>query len=307
MADSLSGVDLFVTTVEAGTYSLAADRLGITRSAVGKGIARLEQRLGVQLFHRSSRSQTLTDEGSLFLRHCMRALEEMNAAEAALEGGRGKVYGRLRISMPALFGHLCVAPILLKVANEHEELALDLSFSDRSVDLFEEGYDLAIRVGVLPDSKALSARSLGEHGMTFSASEAYLQEHGVPHTLEDLKHHHGVIYTRRDHAVDWQVLVNNQLKAIRPSTRLQMDDMRAVADAAIAGFGIAWLPDWLAHIHFNHGDLVEVLPDELSKSYEISAIWPSSPHVPRKTRVVVAALMQDLPKRLAAMGRQFSV
>jgi len=299
MADSLSGVDLFVTVVEAGSFSHAAERLGITRSAVGKGIARLEHRLGVQLFHRAARTQVLTDEGTLFFRHCLRALEEVRAGEAALESGRGVVHGRLRISMPVLFGHLCIAPILLELAREQTGLMLDMSFSDRKVDLVEEGFDLVIRNGRIPESSEFTARQLGEHGMTFCASPSYLQEHGAPACLETLQHHQGIAYARQGKVFDWQVQVNGQLQAIRPNARLQMDDMRAVADAAIAGFGIAWIPSWLAYGHIANKELVEVLPQEKSAVYGINAIWPHTPHLPLKTRIVVDELEQKLPERLA--------
>lgn len=302
MADSLSGIDLFVTVVEAGSFSLAAERLDITRSAVGKGIVRLEQRLGVQLFHRTSRTQSLTDEGVLFFRHCLRALEEVRAGEAALESGRWVVQGRLRISMPVLFGHLYIAPILLELARVHSGLTLDLSFSDRTVDLVEEGFDLVVRNGTIPQTNELATRQLGVHGMTFCASPAYLQGHGMPTCLEELCDHQAIAYTSKGKIFDWQVQVKDKLQVVRPNARLQMDDMRAVADAAIAGFGIAWIPTWLAQGHIKQGELLEVLPQEQGVVYAISAIWPHTPHLPMKTKIVVEELAQKLPERLATLA-----
>lgn len=147
MANSFNGLDLFASVVEAGSFAQAAERLHLTRSAVGKGIARLEQRLGVQLFHRTTRSQSLTEEGALFHRHCLRALEEVRLGEAALASNKLTLNGSLKVSMPVLFGQLCVAPLLLELAQAHPGLALSLSFSDRKVDLVEEGLDLVIRNG----------------------------------------------------------------------------------------------------------------------------------------------------------------
>lgn len=300
MAGSLSGIDVFVAVAEAGSFARAAEGLHLTRSAVGKSVARLEQRLGVLLFHRTTRSQSLTEEGTLFYRHCLRALDEVRTGEAALESGKWSVSGRLRVSMPVLFGHLCIAPILLELAREHPGLALELSFSDRVVDLVEEGLDLVIRNGVPPDSGDLAARRLGEHRMVFCAAPSYLQSHGEPVTLQDLQQHDGLAYMRQGRVHDWQVLVDGQVQAIRPKARLQMDDLRAIADAAMAGFGIAWLPSWLARRHLEHGELREVLPVQPSVSYAINALWPYTVHLPLKTRLAVDELVQKLPARLAA-------
>lgn len=145
--EQLKGISIFVETVEAGGFSAAADRLHLTRSAVGKTIARLEQRLGVRLFNRTTRMQSLTEEGRFFYERCLRAVEEIRLGEAMLESGRHSVRGRLRISMPVLFGRLCIAPILENLLDEHPELELDLSFNDRIVDLLEDGFDLVIRNG----------------------------------------------------------------------------------------------------------------------------------------------------------------
>ena len=185
MANTLNGIDLFATVVEAGSFAQAAERLHLTRSAVGKGVARLELRLGVQLFHRTTRSQSLTEEGALFYRHCLRALEEVRLGETALASNKLTLNGRLKVSMPVLFGQQCVAPILLALAKAHPGLALELSFSDRKVDLVEEGMDLVIRNAEPPDSLDLAARRLGEHGMTLCASPAYLAERGDPVTLAE--------------------------------------------------------------------------------------------------------------------------
>lgn len=299
MTNSLSGIDVFVAVAEAGSFAQAAEGLHLTRSAVGKRIARLEQRLGVPLFHRTTRSQSLTDEGSLFYEHCQRALAEVRTGEAALESGKGHVSGTLRVSMPVLFGHLCVAPILLELAREHPGLTLEMSFNDRMTDLVEEGLDLVIRNGVPPDSGDLAARRLGEHGMVFCASPSYLQSHGEPDTPEALQHHEGVAYTRQGRVLDWQLRAEGRTQAIRPNARLQMDDLRGVADAAAAGFGIAWLPTWLAREPLERGELRKVLPDRASVMYPINALWPYTPHLSLKTRLAVDELVKKLPARLA--------
>jgi DNA-binding transcriptional LysR family regulator len=163
VSDRLNGVSVFVEAVEAGGFSAAALRLNLSRSAVGKTIARLEGRLGVRLFHRTTRSQSLTDDGQAFYERCLRALEEIRAGEAMLESGQQEATGRLRVSMPVQFGRRCVAPILSHLAEKHPRLELDLNFSDRLVDLLEDGFDLAIRTGPLDQSAGLMTRRIAYH------------------------------------------------------------------------------------------------------------------------------------------------
>jgi DNA-binding transcriptional LysR family regulator len=172
-----------VAAVEAGSFAQAAVRLHLSRSAVGKSIARLEQRLGVRLFQRTTRSQRLTDNGALFYERCLRALEEIRSAESLLETGKQQVSGRLRVAMPVLFGRQCVAPLLITLAQEHPGLELEMSFSDRVVDLVEEGFDMAVRNGTLADSTVLAARKLGEHQMVLCAAPDYLMKKAIQKPL----------------------------------------------------------------------------------------------------------------------------
>ena len=184
--EQLKGISIFVQTAEAGGFSAAAERLHLTRSAVSKTIARLEQRLGVRLFNRTTRTQSLTDEGRFFYERCLRAIEEIRIGEAQLESGRREVRGRLRVSMPVLFGRQCAAPILTRLLDDHPDLELDFSFSDRIVDLLEDGFDLAVRNGPLKDNPDLMARAIAGQSMTVCASPAYLEKYGAPQTLEEL-------------------------------------------------------------------------------------------------------------------------
>lgn len=302
MTNTLNGIDLFATVVEAGSFAQAAERLHLTRSAVGKGVARLELRLGVQLFHRTTRSQSLTEEGALFYRHCLRALEEVRLGEAALASNKLTLNGRLKVSMPVLFGQQCVAPILLALAKAHPGLALELSFSDRKVDLVEEGMDLVIRNAEPPDSLDLAARRLGEHGMTLCASPAYLAERGEPVTLAELSDHECIAYLRQGRVLSWWWQEAEAWREVQPRGRLQMDDLNAITQAAIAGFGLAWLPTWLARSHLERGELREVLGALKGRSYPINALWPHSPHLPLKTRMAIDWLASRLPEQLASVN-----
>ena len=152
MRSDLNAIPVFVAVVECGNFAQAAEKLNVTRSAVGKTISRLEQRLGVALFQRTTRRQALTEEGEVFYLQSRRALDNLRDAENEIQRGKTQVQGRLRISLPVLFGQRCVAPILFPLSQRYPELKLELSFSDRQVNLFEEGFDMAIRIGALSDS-----------------------------------------------------------------------------------------------------------------------------------------------------------
>ncbi|WP_025119909.1 MULTISPECIES: LysR family transcriptional regulator [unclassified Serratia (in: enterobacteria)] len=299
MNDRLSGISVLVSVVEAGSFALAASRLHLSRSAVGKTIARLEQRLGVRLFHRTTRSLSLTDDGVLFYEHCLRALEEIRIAESLLESGKQQVSGRLRVSMPVLVGRMYIAPVLTALAREHPGLELDLSFSDRVVNLIEEGFDLAIRNGALPDSAGLVARKLGDNRMTLCASPEYLARCGTPDNVEDLARHDAICY-RYAHAIrSWLIpQADGTTREVMLKTRLLMDDLQAVADAAVAGFGIAWLPCWLIREPLMQGQLQPVLGTVPGEAFEMHAVWPLTPHLPLKVRLAVDALVNQLPVRM---------
>src|SRR5512138_1076673 len=184
MSERLNNIDMFVHAVEAGSFAQAAARLRVTRSAVAKGVARLEQRLGTRLFNRTTRSQSLTEEGHAYYERCVRALAELDAAEAEFDARRSEPSGCLRVSVPVLFGRRCVAPLLLQLANEHRALSVEMSFSDRFVDLVDENFDLAVRIGSLSDSATLAARRLGEQRMGICAAPSYLAKRGMPASAE---------------------------------------------------------------------------------------------------------------------------
>ncbi len=297
--DRLSGVAVFVQAAESGSFAEAAARLELSRSAVAKAIARLEQRLGVRLFHRTTRRQALTEDGQAYYERCVRALAELDAAEAALDSGRREPRGRLRISMPVVFGRHCVAPVLRALAMRHPALELDLSFSDRVAHLVEEGFDLAVRLGPLADSTSLAARRLGVQHMGIGAAPGYLEARGRPRTVAELDGHAGIAYLRGGRDADW-TLVDEQGRPCRPriDVRLWLDDLQAIADAAIAGIGLAWLPCWMLARYMRSGELELVLDHSHSLPREIYAVWPHSHYLPSKTRAAIDALVAQIPPLL---------
>ena len=281
------GVELFLQIVESGNLTEAAERLNLTRSAVGKGLARLEARLGTCLLQRSTRRQRLTEDGQAYYEHCLRALAELEAAESVLESGRQQPRGRLRVSVPLAFGHHYAAPALWALLDRYPELEIDLCFSDRMIDLVQEGFDMAVRIGPLPDTDRLSARRLGQQVMGLAASPAYLQRKGAIGSIEDLAAHRGIAYR------------SNTAQRSRLASPLILDDLQAVADAAIAGVGLAWLPSWLIAHYVLRGQLQAVLPEYREQPAPIHVIWPTAAHMPAKTRCAIDALVAGTPSCLA--------
>ncbi|AZE82454.1 Transcriptional regulator, LysR family [Pseudomonas orientalis] len=281
------GVELFLQVVESGSLSAAAERLNLTRSAVGKGLARLEARLGTCLLQRSTRRQRLTEDGQAYYEHCLRALAQLEAAESVLESGRRQPRGRLRASLPLAFGHHYAAPALWGLMERYPNLEIDICFSDRMIDLAQEGFDIAVRIGPLPDTDRLSARRLGEQVMGLTASPAYLQRRERIERIEDLAEHRGIAYR------------SNTAHRSRLVTPLVLDDLQAVADAAIAGVGLAWLPSWLIAHYALRGQLEAVLPGYREQPAPIHVIWPTAPHMPAKTRCAIDALVAATPSCLA--------
>jgi DNA-binding transcriptional LysR family regulator len=268
---------------------------------VGKSIARLEARLETRLFHRTTRRQSLTDDGQVFYERCVRALAELESAEAALDSGRRAPTGRLRVSAPVLFGRHCAAPLLWGLTRQHRELEVELSFSDRVVDLVEDGYDLAIRVAPLSDHAGLTARRLGVQEMVVCAAPAYLRKHGRPAALADLARHEAVAYGRSGAVKPWCFPdAEGGERQVRVRSRLCFDDLETIADAAAQGAGLAWLPYWLVAERVRGAQLVLVLEEERRYGSEIYAVWPQNKHLPSKVRAAIDVLAARIPERLAA-------
>ncbi|QNW93550.1 LysR family transcriptional regulator [Acinetobacter seifertii] len=301
MQPELSAISIFVTVVEAGSFVKAAEQLHLTRSAISKNIARLEEQLGVALFKRTTRSLTMTDEGALFYEHSRRAVSEIQNAAALLDQGKINATGRLRMSVPVLFGQVFAAPLMVKFAQQHVDLQLEISFNDRTVDLVEEGFDLCIRIGTLPDTTQLVAKPIGEHRMLLCASPNYLNENeAVPlEHIEDLDNHTTIADPHFGQIKKWRLQKeNSEPLFIKPKAKLLLNDLQAIKNAALAGAGIAWLPDWLIQNELQDGTLVQVLETMSSTAFPIHLVWPTLPFMPLKTRLAIDYLAQHLPSKL---------
>lgn len=295
MRQSFDDVPVFVAAVEAGSFARAAERLSLSRSAVGKAIARLEDRLGVRLFVRSTRSSILTEEGQLYFERCQRAIGELRAAEVMLESGRHEVVGRLKVSVPIIFGRKKIAPLLLDLAERYPALELDLRFSDAVVDIVGDRFDIAIRNGGTTAGAGLSTRRIATQTKIVCASPAYLQQRGTPQTIGDLAEHDALVYWRGDQLYEWafnDASAQPQVAALK--WRLQFDSQDAIVDAARRGLGVALMPDWLVEDQILDGSLVRLLPDAIAPPLQTYAIWPTMLHMPPRLRVALDHLANNL-------------
>lgn len=276
----------FVEVADAGGVSPAARRLGVSKSIVSRRLSRLEADLGVQLLARSTRGAALTEAGVIFRDHAARASAEIDVARETILPA-GELRGRLRISAPLTFGPTHFAPVLAEMACRHPRLHIQTCYTDRFVDLIAEGYDCAIRVGYLQDSN-LIARRIGPMYGRLLASPAYIDAHGAPETPDQLVAHQALMQGTES----WLLLDGDRVVTVRPQGRFKADNGTALIAAAVAGLGIAYLPDGLSHDYVASGALVRVMTRHLPPPAGIYVVRPPSPHPARKIRELTDLLIE---------------
>lgn len=295
--DRLTSMAVFVRAVDLGSFAAAADALEMSGPMVGKHVRFLEERLGIRLLNRTTRRQSLTDAGQAYYERCRAVLSEAGAADAVVADELSELRGRLRVTMPALLGRYCIAPLLIKLARKYPQLELDLSFGDPIADVIEAGYDLAIRTGDLEDQSGLIARRIASQRMVVCGARSYLRANGKPKSIDDLAAHHAIIYRRSGRVRPWLFPLGSQPpREIMPAGRLRLDDLEAIADAAAQGMGLAWLPYWLIRERIRAGALVGLFESEPEFLYDCHALWPRSSRMPPKVRAAVDTLARALPK-----------
>ena len=291
--DSLGSLNAFVHAAEARSFTVAGRQLGVSSSAIGKAVARMEERLGVRLLHRSTRSITLTAEGALFLERCRRIFSEIEAAELELSQTQEAPRGTLRVAL-SLAGMLMM-PTLAAFMRAYPEIMLDLDFSDRVVDVIEEGFDAAVRFADAGDTRLMS-RALGTYRRRLVAAPAYLAARGVPETLDDLKVHaclHHRFPTSRKFE-QWPVPSGHPGIEIELPKTAVASTIEPLIHMAEQGLGIAYLPDFAIRRQLREGLLVTVLDDHTDRSGPLRVLWPSSRHLAPKLRAFVDFLAANL-------------
>lgn len=292
-SDRLKGIANFVAVANAGSFTAAAERLNLTNSAVSKSVARLEGRLGMRLFERTTRSLALTEEGKAYHAVCTRILGDLEDAETALAAQRSEPAGQLRVDLPATFGRLHVLPLILKFAEQHPKLRPRVTFTDRFVDILEEGIDLAVRIGgtqVWP--AGLAHRYLGTERVVFCASPEYLARHGTPQSFEDLADHACILYGRGDGSISPWLFVdqNGQPETRMVEPRLVIGNGEGQIAALTNAGGIAQLATWLIKDQLASGALVEILPHLTTQGLALHLAWPRSREALPKVHKLVELL-----------------
>lgn len=291
--DHLGGITAFVTTAQQGNFTAAAEKLGLTKSAIAKSVSRLEERLGLMLFQRSTRRLSLTPDGERFLASCQSAIDILQQAEAELTSHISKPSGRLRVDLPAAYGRQRILPILLDIHRQYPELMLTVTFSERFVDLIEEGIDLVVRIGELADSSGLVARRLTTQKLVICASPDYLRCRGEPLSPDEISQHQCIVGLRRNQPVSWLLKENGgQISRFTPPPTHEFGDGDAMLAATLAGGGLSQLPLWLVGKYLASGELREVLSGHSGGEMLVSALWPKSRQLLPKIRYVVDTLVK---------------
>lgn len=290
----LEQAEAFVAVAELGSFSAAALRLGRDTSAISRRVGMLESRLGVRLLARTTRHVALTEAGTTYLRRVQAVLDELASAEREASDGAGTVRGALRVTLPNTFGRLWIAPLLPKFIEVFPEVHLDVRFDDRFVDLVADGFDVAIRVGVLPSSTLISRRIAGRRTL-LCASPSYLKRWGTPHTPQDLVEHNCIGFSGHAFWPDWPLQKGSQRKTIKPGGSLISDNAEANLIAAIAGVGVVLSADWLAGSALKSGKLVEVLPGwTIPGESGVYVVMPPGKLIPAKTRAFADFITTEL-------------
>ncbi|MFM2483354.1 LysR substrate-binding domain-containing protein [Celerinatantimonas sp. YJH-8] len=291
--DHLGSIHAFIVTAQLGSFTAAAERLRLTRSAVAKSVSRLEEGLGLKLFHRSTRRLSLTVDGEFYLCRCKEAFGILENAEAVLTEHLEKLSGRLRVDLPAAFGRQRVLPLLLEISQQHPSLSLAVTFSERFIDLIEEGVDFVVRIGELKDSSELIVRPLTTQKLVICAAPDYLARCGEPQSIEEIQLHQCLLGFRKDQAVIWYLKQpNGQAYYYTPPVGHEYGDGDALLAAALAGQGLCQLPQWLVGDDLAQGKLVEVLSQYSGYEIPIYILWPKSSHMLPKIRYTIDYLLQ---------------
>ncbi len=291
--DDLGHMAVFVRVVEARSFSAAARALGTTTSAVSKRVARLEERLGVRLLARTTRRVSLTEPGASLYERASRILRDIESAEVEVSRYSAEPRGTLRVSAPTALAEARVVPHLGRLLDRHPAVSVELSVSDRFVDLVAERYDVALRVGAV-EAEGLVVRRLGEEPAVVVASPDYLARRGTPGEPDDLMQHDCLRYTLASPRAEWRFTVRRRERVIPVAGRFASDHGGAIRIAALAGLGLAWMPRFLVEDDLRGGRLVHVLARWETRTYPLQAVLPPGRQHPPKVRAFVDFLVETL-------------
>ncbi|GLK87959.1 LysR substrate-binding domain-containing protein [Pseudomonas turukhanskensis] len=286
---SWDGLDEFVAVAECGQFTAAAQRLGLSSSQVSRQIARLEETLQTRLFYRSTRRVALTEAGQTFLQHCQRLQDAREEALRAVGDLGSEPKGLLRMTCAVAYGERFIVPLVTQFMSRHPLLKVDIELSNRTLDLVQDGIDLAIRLGRLQDSRLVATR-LAPRRMYVCAAPGYLQRYGRPHSLSELSQHNCLIGSS-DH---WAFQQDGRELSQRVHGNWRCNSGQAVLDAALQGLGLCQLPDYYVQEHLGSGALVSVLEKHQAPNTAVWALYPQQRHLSPKVRQLVDHLKAGL-------------
>ncbi|QBF28068.1 LysR family transcriptional regulator [Pseudomonas tructae] len=291
--DRLTSMEAFVVAAEAGSYASAALRLGMSAQMVAKHVAALEQRLGARLLNRTTRRQSLTQLGSAYYERCKHILGEAQAADSLAQIMNDMPRGKLKVSAPVTFGSYSLMPLVTDFLRQYPQVEIDLHLTDRLVDLVEEGFEVAFRIGPLSTS-SLTARPLAPYRLVTCAAPAYLAARGVPQKPADLHEHEclGYAYWSRPADQQWQFIQGDTVHKVQVSSRLQVNESRALMSAALDGFGIVLGPEDFLRPALCSGELVRVLVDYQAPSRPMHLLYTANRQRTAKLRRFIEAVME---------------
>jgi DNA-binding transcriptional LysR family regulator len=284
----LSSISVFVQVGQADSFTSAARKLNISASGVSRSISRLEERLGVQLVDRTTRSINLTSDGQVYYERCKHILSDLAEAEDAIVHSRGEPSGRLRVRLPRTFGRAVVIPALPKFTARYPKVTLDIRLVSGVVDALEQGTDVGMQLGKPRDAR-LIAWKLWPITYVMCASPAYLRQHGTPKTLADLEQHRCLTYIQpeTDSYREWTLSDHGKVLHFTPAGAVNIDDVHAILDAAIGGGGIAYLMDFVIHEAVTSGKLKVVMPHTAYAGPTSYIVYPPNRFQPNRVKVFV--------------------
>lgn len=293
-------IGVFLAVCQAGSFAAAAGNLALSPSAVAKGVARLEQRLQVRLFHRTTRRLSLTQEGAIYRDTCRDAWQDIARVEGTLAALATQPAGLVRVSLPPLMGARIIAPALYALCDRWPDLAFDMAVSTQASDLLGDGVDLAVRIGHLPDLSGIMARHLGWQEVMLCAAPEYAARHGLPDGIEQLADHVLIANGRGGMVLPWQCRNEaGDLVSFSPRARLVLDGSLLTLSAIRAGQGIGLLPSWLACEDVEQGALTPLMADRIAGHLPVHALWVSSPRMVPRLRVSIDAVSEVVTKALS--------
>ena len=294
--DRLSGMEAFVAVVEAGGFSAAAKKLGVSRAVVGKRVAALEKEMGAQLLHRTTRHVSTTGAGADFYERARLIVNEFAVAGQELTNNQIEPEGIVKLNAPMSFGQMHLTPIILEFMGQYPKIILQLTLSDRFVDVVAESYDLVLRIGEIEDS-SLIMRRLATLRRILCASPNYLSEAGTPALPTELTSHRILHYGWNRTGTHWQLVSGDEMTRIEVIPSFCANNGEVLAAAAVAGQGIAILPDFIADPELASGRLVQVLPDFEASTVELVALWPSNRLLATRVRILIDYIVEQFAQR----------